>query len=111
MTSRLFRAYCRLVLRHPLFWLAAVGALCAKHPEHADSIRRVIAQLRVLDTDEEPATSGAATRGEHIGPYKVLDVLGEGGMGTVYRAEQREPVREAPAQDGGPPAPRRPSTI
>ena len=29
MTSRLFRAYCRLVLRHPLFWLAAVGALCA----------------------------------------------------------------------------------
>ncbi len=29
MTSRLFRAYCRLVLRHPLFWLAAVGVLCA----------------------------------------------------------------------------------
>ncbi len=29
MTSRLFRAYCRLVLRHPLLWLAAVGALCA----------------------------------------------------------------------------------
>ncbi|MEQ8258663.1 MAG: efflux RND transporter permease subunit [Alcanivorax sp.] len=29
MTSRLFRAYCRLVLRHPMFWLAAVGALCA----------------------------------------------------------------------------------
>lgn len=28
MTSRLFRAYCRLVLRHPLFWLAAVTALC-----------------------------------------------------------------------------------
>lgn len=29
MTSRLFRAYCRLVLRHPFFWLAAVGVLCA----------------------------------------------------------------------------------
>ena len=33
MTSRLFRAYCRLVLRHPMFWLAAVGALHMVGPQ------------------------------------------------------------------------------
>jgi serine/threonine protein kinase len=28
-----------------------------------------------------------------VGPYRVLGLLAEGGMGTVYIAEQQEPVR------------------
>jgi tetratricopeptide (TPR) repeat protein len=36
---------------------------------------------------------GNATQPATVGPYRVIGTLGEGGMGTVYLAEQLEPVR------------------
>ena len=38
-----------------------------------------------------PDTSGG--RGDRVGPYKILQRIGEGGFGVVYMAEQVTPVR------------------
>ncbi len=39
------------------------------------------------------ATQRSEQSGDRIGPYKLLQRLGEGGCGVVYMAEQEEPVR------------------
>jgi eukaryotic-like serine/threonine-protein kinase len=45
--------------------------------------------LDARDGGGAPQVEGA----REVGPYKLLSVLGDGGMGIVYLAEQQEPVR------------------
>ena len=42
----------------------------------------------------------AAEVGDRIGPYRLMEQIGEGGFGLVFVAEQTEPVRRKVALEG-----------
>src|SRR4051794_18735617 len=49
---------------------------------------RIGGDARGADTEVAPGAIGTV-----IGPYKLLQQIGEGGMGRVFMAEQTHPVR------------------
>ena len=51
----------------------------------------VARESSAADGSREPRTP--ADQPDWIGPYRVIRTLGEGGMGTVYLAEQEKPIR------------------
>src|SRR6478752_6313529 len=87
--------------------VAYVEATCVGDPELLRRVRELLSchegSQGLLDapppglgcTVDLPASSEQP--GTVIGPYKLLQQIGEGGMGTVYMAEQTQPVRRTVA--------------
>ena len=70
--------------------LARVEALLRAHGEVGDFLEAPAVPGTVRDIKALPADDANGTR---IGPYKLLQKIGEGGCGVVYMAEQEEPIR------------------
>src|SRR5207302_7910112 len=73
----------------------ADGQLCAEVQSLLAALREAGAFL--LDPAVQPPASDPAgppeQPGTTIGRYQLLDMIGEGGFGSVYRAKQEHPVR------------------
>src|SRR5262245_44344475 len=70
---------------------ARIDGLLNAHGQAGEFMRPPIAAVAAGITGSyEPLTEGPGTR---IGPYKLREQIGEGGMGLVFVAEQEEPVR------------------
>jgi serine/threonine protein kinase/tetratricopeptide (TPR) repeat protein len=79
---------------------AYLDAACAGNAELRRSVDALLRAYRRAGTFLEEAPGGGRLTapasegpGLHVGPYKILQQIGEGGMGVVFLAEQTEPVQ------------------
>ena len=64
--------------------------LLEAHDEASDFLESPAVRAPIDLTTQSPLAEGPGTT---IGRYKLLELIGEGGFGAVYMADQKEPVR------------------
>src|SRR5262245_55097058 len=81
---------------------AFLDEACAGNAELRDSVERLLRAHERADEVLPTRAPGLPVRdvtslieqvGTQIGPYKLLEQIGEGGMGTVFVAQQTAPIK------------------
>jgi eukaryotic-like serine/threonine-protein kinase len=83
------RAYLEQACHDDADLSARVAALLRAHDDGGGFLLSPAVPLGSNGLNESP--------GAQIGPYKLVEQIGEGGFGVVYLAEQKEPIRRAVA--------------
>lgn len=84
---------------------AYVDSACEDDDKLKSEVSKLLVAHASIDDDDFPDASKLLTggveqdyphelkAGGQLGPYRLIDIIGEGGMGVVYRAQQNEPVK------------------